>query len=34
MLWFYLSSLFLLLGGEINSEIYRLRHRDEPPRHT
>jgi membrane protein len=34
MIWFYLSSLFLLLGGEINSEIYRLRHRDEPPRHT
>ncbi len=25
MVWFYLSSLFLLTGGEIDSEIYRLR---------
>ena len=25
MLWLYLSSFFLLLGGEINSEIFRLR---------
>lgn len=25
MIWFYLSSLFLLLGGEIDSAIYRLR---------
>jgi membrane protein len=25
MIWLYLSSFFLLLGGEINSEIFRLR---------
>lgn len=25
MIWFYISSLFLLLGGEIDSEIYKLR---------
>ena len=25
MLWLYLSSFFLLVGGEINSEIFRLR---------
>ncbi|MDA2933804.1 YihY/virulence factor BrkB family protein [Acidobacteria bacterium AH-259-D05] len=25
MIWLYLSSLFILLGGEINSEIFRLR---------
>jgi len=25
MVWFYLSSLFLLTGGEVDSEIYRLR---------
>lgn len=28
MLWFYLGSLFLLLGGEIDSEIYRLSRQD------
>jgi len=25
MVWFYLSSLFLLVGGEIDSEIYRIK---------
>lgn len=25
MFWFYLSSLFLLVGGEVDSEIYRIR---------
>jgi len=25
MVWFYLSSFFLLIGGEIDSEIYRIR---------
>jgi membrane protein len=25
MFWFYISSLLLLVGGEIDSEIYRLR---------
>jgi membrane protein len=29
MIWFYLSSLFLLMGGEVDSEVYRLRR---PPR--
>ncbi len=32
MIWFYISSFFLLLGGEINSEVYRWR-RQEATRH-
>ncbi|MDA2923413.1 YihY/virulence factor BrkB family protein [Acidobacteria bacterium AH-259-L09] len=28
MIWFYLSSFFLLLGGEINSEIYHVREKN------
>jgi membrane protein len=28
MIWFYICSLFLLVGGEIDSEIYKVRHDD------
>jgi membrane protein len=28
MIWFYICSLFLLLGGEIDSEIYKMRHEE------
>jgi membrane protein len=28
MVWFYICSLFLLIGGEIDSEIYKMRHED------
>ncbi len=28
MIWFYICSLFLLVGGEIDSEIYKMRHED------
>jgi membrane protein len=27
MVWFYICSLFLVVGGEIDSEIYKIRHR-------
>jgi membrane protein len=30
MIWFYICSLFLLLGGEINSQIYKMRRASNP----
>lgn len=34
MLWFYISSIFLLVGGEINSEVHRFRRGEEPRKKT